>query len=170
MIIAGADNRPPMLEKSMYDKWKSRMKLYMENRENGRMIFDLVLNGPLVCPIIVQEDGTTRKKNYEELSVTEKHQANYDLKATNIVPQGLIVPVCTQGDDPIACLNKAMAFLSAVAASKSSNAAWFKDKGMLAEAQESSQILDEEQLAFLADPGIPDGQAAQTAIPNNDAF
>nr|GEV86962.1 hypothetical protein [Tanacetum cinerariifolium] len=33
------------------------------------------------------------------------------------------------------------------------NAAWFKEKAMLAEAQESSQILDEEQLAFLADPG-----------------
>nr|GEW55633.1 hypothetical protein [Tanacetum cinerariifolium] len=30
----------------------------------------------------------------------------------------LVVPVFTQGDDPIACLNKAMAFLSAVAASR----------------------------------------------------
>nr|GEW98986.1 hypothetical protein [Tanacetum cinerariifolium] len=29
------------------------------------------------------------------------------------------------------------------------NAAWFKDKAMLAEAQKSSQILDGEQLAFL---------------------
>nr|GEU50325.1 hypothetical protein [Tanacetum cinerariifolium] len=37
------------------------------------------------------------------------------------------------------------------------NAAWFKEKAMLAEAQESRQILDEEQLAFLADPGIRDG-------------
>nr|GEV90488.1 acyl-CoA N-acyltransferases (NAT) superfamily protein [Tanacetum cinerariifolium] len=32
------------------------------------------------------------------------------------------------------------------------NAAWFKEKLMLAEAQEVGQILDEEQLAFLADP------------------
>nr|GFA41404.1 hypothetical protein [Tanacetum cinerariifolium] len=31
---------------------------------------------------------------------------------------GLVVPVFTQGDDPIACLNKAMAFLLAVAASR----------------------------------------------------
>ncbi|GKG28047.1 hypothetical protein Tco_0406374, partial [Tanacetum coccineum] len=30
----------------------------------------------------------------------------------------LVVPVFTQGDDLIACLNKAMAFLSAVAASR----------------------------------------------------
>ncbi|GKA89643.1 zf-CCHC domain-containing protein [Tanacetum coccineum] len=50
------------------------------------------------------------------------------------------------------------------------NAAWFKDKAMLAEAQEAGQFLDEEQLAFLADLSIPDGQAAQTTISNNAAF
>ncbi|GKC74405.1 hypothetical protein Tco_1120288, partial [Tanacetum coccineum] len=32
------------------------------------------------------------------------------------------------------------------------NAAWFKEKLLLAKAQEAGQILDEEQLAFLADP------------------
>ncbi|GKD57042.1 hypothetical protein Tco_1290429 [Tanacetum coccineum] len=58
MIIAGADNRPPMLEKSMYDSWKSRMELYMENREKGRMILDSVQNGPLVWPTIVEENTT----------------------------------------------------------------------------------------------------------------
>ncbi|GJX94150.1 hypothetical protein Tco_0348736 [Tanacetum coccineum] len=36
--------------------------------------------------------------------------------------------------------------------------------------QESWTNLDEEQLAFLADPGILDGQAVQTIIPNNSAF
>ncbi|GKC15661.1 hypothetical protein Tco_1012443 [Tanacetum coccineum] len=50
------------------------------------------------------------------------------------------------------------------------NATWFKEKAMLAEAQESGQILDEEKIAFLADPGILDGQAAQTTILNNVAF
>ncbi|GKF92809.1 retrovirus-related pol polyprotein from transposon TNT 1-94 [Tanacetum coccineum] len=40
------------------------------------------------------------------------------------------------------------------------NAAWFKEKAMLAEAHEAGQILDEEQLAFLTDPGISDGEAA----------
>ncbi|GJY01000.1 hypothetical protein Tco_0359152 [Tanacetum coccineum] len=84
MIIAVADNRPPMLEKSLYDSWKSRMEFYMENRENGRMIIDLVQNGPLVWPTVVQEDGTTRKKTYAELSATEKLQVDCDCKATNI--------------------------------------------------------------------------------------
>nr|GEV12137.1 hypothetical protein [Tanacetum cinerariifolium] len=34
------------------------------------------------------------------------------------------------------------------------NAAWYKEKLMLVEAQETGQILDEEELAFLADPEI----------------
>nr|GEV55682.1 hypothetical protein [Tanacetum cinerariifolium] len=33
-----------------------------------------------------------------------------------------------------------------------SNAAWYKDKAMLAKAQEAGQVLDDEQLAFLVDP------------------
>ncbi|GJW53019.1 hypothetical protein Tco_0097104, partial [Tanacetum coccineum] len=37
-------------------------------------------------------------------------------------------------------------------------------------ALEARQILDEEKLAFLTDPGTPDGQAVQTTIQNNDAF
>ncbi|GJY49696.1 hypothetical protein Tco_0439652, partial [Tanacetum coccineum] len=41
--------------------------------------------------------------------------------------------------------------------------------GVIAEAQEAGQILDEEKLAFLADLGIPASQA-QTIIPHNAAF
>ncbi|GJT77900.1 retrovirus-related pol polyprotein from transposon TNT 1-94 [Tanacetum coccineum] len=86
MIIAGADNRPPMLEKSLYDSWKSHMEHYMEN---GRMILSSVHNGPLIWPTVTEEDGTTRTKTYAELSATEKIQADCDCKATNIVLQGL---------------------------------------------------------------------------------
>ncbi|GJX78087.1 hypothetical protein Tco_0324898 [Tanacetum coccineum] len=310
MIIAGADNHPPMLEKSLYESWKSSMELYIENRENRRMILSSLQNGPLVW-LTVEKDGTTRTKKYEELSVAEKLQADCDLKATNIVLQGLPPDVYAivnhhkvskeiwdrvkllmqdiklslqekecklydefdkfsfvkgetlyhlpqewgkfvtdvklardlhttkydqlysyleqheaqanetrlmpeQYQDPLAsccsCLNKAMAFLTAVASSRfpstnnqlrtSSNSrnkaiiqdgrvtvqqiqgrqgqryagnsykghmarqctqpkrprnvTWFKEKEMLAEAHEVGQILDEEHLAFLADPGILD--------------
>nr|GEW92731.1 ribonuclease H-like domain-containing protein [Tanacetum cinerariifolium] len=41
-ILSGADNRPPMLEKDMYDSWKSRMELYMLNHPHGRMILESV--------------------------------------------------------------------------------------------------------------------------------
>ncbi|GJT29276.1 hypothetical protein Tco_0909551 [Tanacetum coccineum] len=140
---------------------------------------------------------------------------------------GFAVLVFSPRDYPIACINKAMAFLTVVASSRfpstnnqlrtysnlrnqatiqdgrvivqqvqrrqgqsysgeghmarqcthpkrPKNAAWYKEKSMLAEAQEAGQILDKNpvkvQLAFLADPGIPDDQAVQTIIPNNAAF
>ncbi|GJZ40128.1 retrovirus-related pol polyprotein from transposon TNT 1-94 [Tanacetum coccineum] len=88
MILSGADNRPPMLEKHLYDSWKSRMELYMQNREHGRMILESVEHGLLIWPTI-EENGVTRTKKYEELSATEKIQADCDLKATNIILQGL---------------------------------------------------------------------------------
>ncbi|GJZ81048.1 hypothetical protein Tco_0646042, partial [Tanacetum coccineum] len=50
------------------------------------------------------------------------------------------------------------------------NAALFKEKLMLVEAQEAGQILDEEQLAFLADPGIDEALVTSQTIPQNSAF
>ncbi|GJT92472.1 retrovirus-related pol polyprotein from transposon TNT 1-94 [Tanacetum coccineum] len=47
---------------------------------------------------------------------------------------------------------------------------WFKDKVLLVQAQASAQILHEEQLAFLANPGILEGQATQTVITHNAAY
>ncbi|GJY65479.1 hypothetical protein Tco_0467717 [Tanacetum coccineum] len=88
MIVAGADNRPPMLEKSMYDSWQSCMLLYIQGKEHGRMIHDSVFNGTHVWGTI-EEDGVTRPKTYEKLLKKEKLQADCDLKATNIVLQGL---------------------------------------------------------------------------------
>nr|GEZ81639.1 hypothetical protein [Tanacetum cinerariifolium] len=100
------------------------------------------------------------------------------------IDSGFAVPVFSPRDDLIACLNKAMVFLTAIASSRfpstnkqlrtSSNArnqATVQEgkKAMLVEAQEARKILDKEQLTFLADPGIPAGQA-QTIIPHNAAF
>ncbi|GJZ73988.1 hypothetical protein Tco_0638134 [Tanacetum coccineum] len=83
-----ADNRPPMLEKDMYDSWKSRMELYMMNRQHGRMILESIENGPLIWPTI-EENGVTRPNKYSELSAMEAIQADYDIKAKNIILQGL---------------------------------------------------------------------------------
>nr|GEZ41653.1 hypothetical protein [Tanacetum cinerariifolium] len=69
------------------------------------MILESVKHGPLIWPT-VEENRVTRTKKYAELSGVEKIQADCDMKATNII---------LQGDDLIACLNKAMAFLTAVA-------------------------------------------------------
>nr|GFB40859.1 hypothetical protein [Tanacetum cinerariifolium] len=76
-ILLGADNRPSMLEKDMYDSWKSRMELYKMNRQHGGMILESVKNGPLLWPTI-EEYGVTRPKKYSELSATESIQADCD--------------------------------------------------------------------------------------------
>ncbi|GJU85813.1 retrovirus-related pol polyprotein from transposon TNT 1-94 [Tanacetum coccineum] len=47
---------------------------------------------------------------------------------------------------------------------------WFKEKVLLVQAQAHGQILNEEELAFLADPDIPEGQATQTVITHNAAY
>ncbi|GKE18159.1 hypothetical protein Tco_1425736 [Tanacetum coccineum] len=48
---------------------------------------------------------------------------------------------------------------------------WFyRYKVFVGTAQASGQILHEEELAFLADPGIPEGQATQTVITHNAAY
>nr|GEV10153.1 hypothetical protein [Tanacetum cinerariifolium] len=87
-ILSGADNRQPMLEKEMYDSWKRIMELYMLNRQHGCMILESVENGPLIWPS-VEENRVTRPKKYFELSPTEAIQADYDIKATNVILQGL---------------------------------------------------------------------------------
>ncbi|GJY84926.1 hypothetical protein Tco_0498952 [Tanacetum coccineum] len=91
-ILSGAHNRPPMLEKDMYDSWKSIMELYMMNRQHGQMILKSIENGPLIWPSI-EENGVTGPKKYFELSATEAIQA--DCKATNTILQGLPPEVYT---------------------------------------------------------------------------
>ncbi|GJR38882.1 hypothetical protein Tco_1214566 [Tanacetum coccineum] len=89
IIVAGADNRPSMLDKSMYESWKSHMELYIQGKDHERIILNSIENGLLIWSNVEQENGIVRPKTYEELSDKEKLQADYDLKATNIVLQGL---------------------------------------------------------------------------------
>nr|GEV34848.1 copia protein [Tanacetum cinerariifolium] len=259
-IFSGADNRPPMLEKEMYDSWKNIMELYTLNRQHGRMILESVKNDPFIWPSI-EENEVNRPKKYLELTPTEAIQADCDIKATNIILQGLPPEVYAlvsnhkvtkelwegiqllmqgtslmkqeresklynefdkfaykkgkhyRGDDPIDAINHVMSFLSAVVTShylntnnhlrNSSNPrqqatindgritlqpvqgreisfasgtsrtytpgasgrnsekqrtddSWFKEKVLLVQAQALGQILNEEELAFLADPDIPE--------------
>nr|GEZ48559.1 hypothetical protein [Tanacetum cinerariifolium] len=113
---------------------------------------------------------------------------------------GLVVPMFQKGDDPIDAINHTMSFLTAVVTSRypptnnqlrtSSNPrqqatinngmctkpkrkrdeAWFKDKVLLVQAQANRQVLYEEELEFLVDPGIAETQRTQYFITNNAAY
>nr|GEW71269.1 retrotransposon protein, putative, unclassified [Tanacetum cinerariifolium]GEW72572.1 retrotransposon protein, putative, unclassified [Tanacetum cinerariifolium] len=275
--------------------------------QHGRMILESVENGPLLSTT-VEENRVTRSKKYSELSATEEIQADSDVKATNIILQGLlpevyalvsnhkvakelweriqllmqgtsltkqerecnlydefdkfaykkgeslhtglVVPVFQKGDYLIDAINHMMSFLTAFVTSRYSpinnqlrslsnprqqatinnervivqpikrrqnsmaagmsrqytsgssgnnsgkqraivcynckgeghmskqhtkpkrkrDKAWFKDKVLLFQAQANRQFLYEEELEFLADPGIVEAQRTQYVITNNAAY
>ncbi|GJR22904.1 integrase, catalytic region, zinc finger, CCHC-type containing protein [Tanacetum coccineum] len=317
IIVAGAENRPPMLEKSMYDSWASRIRLFIKGNKHGRMMLDsidnddcdvqatnIILQGlpPDVYALVNHQEAAkdiwdrgeilyeyywrfsqlindmhTIRMTMQQVQVNTKFLNAFPSEFTPVyaapihhphprtpvnpvnsqqhlvfpspfispltTPQsqaefpqldsGLAISMFQQGEDLIECINKVMTFLSAVASrfppsnnqlrtssnlrnqatiqdgrvtvqqvqgrqiqsyagtgnrgiattskgngavgpsrvvkcyncqgeghlarqctqpKRPRNDAWFKEKMMLAEAQEAGQILDEEQLAFLADP------------------
>ncbi|GJY98379.1 hypothetical protein Tco_0515289 [Tanacetum coccineum] len=121
IILSSGDNRPLMLKKHLYDSWKSRMELYMQNREHGRMILELVKHGQLIWPTI-EEYGVTMTKKYEELSATKKIQDDFNqqtyLAEFPQINTSLTIPMFKQGDDPIDTINKMMSFLSTIVTSR----------------------------------------------------
>nr|GEV25362.1 hypothetical protein [Tanacetum cinerariifolium] len=164
------------------------MELYMQNREHKRMIFESVENGPLIW-FTIEENGVTRTKKYAELSAAEKIQADCNLKATNIILQDFVVPVFSLGDDPIACLNKAMAFITTIASSRypstnnqlrtssnTRNQANIQDGRVTMKQVQGRQGKSyfgtgfKSNAASTGETMDSDGQAVQTIIPNNATF
>nr|GEU35952.1 hypothetical protein [Tanacetum cinerariifolium] len=84
IIVARAENHPLMLEKSLYDSWASRIRLFIKGIKHGRMMLDSVNNGPLVYPT-VEENGQTRPKKYFELIEAQQIEDDCDVQAMNII-------------------------------------------------------------------------------------
>ncbi|GJW17595.1 hypothetical protein Tco_0025031 [Tanacetum coccineum] len=219
----------------------------------------LCKKGPLVWPSITV-DGATRLKEYIELTPAEAIQADCDIKAINIILQGLPTEnLCScesttcakdlgrrlnsnarnvvnktrtrlkalrsncssvpERDDPIDAINHMMSFLTAVVTSRGNKLLMMleqrentlleqveatqgnnglssvttakgrvifpssvlspREKGMKRGSMikvmccfnsSKSQVLTEEEIAFLADPGLPDTQTSQTVITHNAAY
>nr|GEW57068.1 integrase, catalytic region, zinc finger, CCHC-type, peptidase aspartic, catalytic [Tanacetum cinerariifolium] len=217
MILSGADNRPPMLDKGLlppeWSKFVTDVKLvkdlhttnfdqlhaYLEQHElheNEVRLLHERNEDPLAFSQMNHQTSSVPQIVYQSPQVSTQ-----PITESRLVDSGFAVMVFSLGDDPIAYLNKAMAFLTAVASlrfpstnnqlrtssnprsnkfrgdngkvimpKRPRNEAWYKDKAMLAEAQEARNFLDKEKLVFLADPGVPDGQDAHKIIPNNVAF
>nr|GEX42516.1 hypothetical protein [Tanacetum cinerariifolium] len=89
IIFVGAENFPPMLEKSMYNSWASRIRLFINVEKNSRMMLDSIDEGPLVYPTVVGEDGQTRPKKYSKLTEAQQLQDDCDVQETNIILHNL---------------------------------------------------------------------------------
>ncbi|GJT57373.1 hypothetical protein Tco_0992427 [Tanacetum coccineum] len=101
IIVVGTENRPPMLEKSMYDSWASRIRLFIKGKKNGRMMLDSIGNDPLVYPTI-EENEQTRPKKYSELTEAQQLQDDCDVQETNIILHGLPPDVYELDDNALA--------------------------------------------------------------------
>ncbi|GJX73292.1 integrase, catalytic region, zinc finger, CCHC-type containing protein [Tanacetum coccineum] len=270
IINAGAENRPPMLEKSVYDSWASRIRLFIKGKKHGRMMLDsndnddcdvqatnIILRGlpPDVYPLVNHQEAAKDfgiESRCTELSYQERecrlynlfdkfayvqvntkflnalpsewskfvtdvkfakslYTTNYDqlfplsnnqLKTSSnprnqaTIQDGRVTIQQIQGiqnqsyagneNRGIATTSKGKLAAGQPRVMKCynyqgeghmarqctqpkrpRNVAWFKEKLMLAEAQEAGQILDEEQLAFLADPDCDDLFSAKAVLMAN---
>nr|GEX32916.1 hypothetical protein [Tanacetum cinerariifolium] len=168
-ILSGADNRPPMLEKDMYDSWKSRMELYMLNRQHGRMILESVENAknsfnPRQQATINNGRVTIQLIQGRQNSLTAGMSRQYTSgpSGTNSGIQRVIVCYNYKGEGHMS--------KQCTKPKRKKDEAWFKDKVLLVQAQANGQVLHEEELEFLADPGMAETQSTQYVVTNNAAY
>ncbi|GJZ64961.1 retrovirus-related pol polyprotein from transposon TNT 1-94 [Tanacetum coccineum] len=152
---AGSDTRPPMLDRTDYESWSQRIRLYCRGKENGLHILQSIDQGPFELGTTRNTLGTTpeggvllgpeRPRTYDDLSDNEKKRYDADVRATNIVLQGLpkdIYKLINHNIEAKAIWDNPK---------RPQNSDYFKDKMLLMQAQENGAVLDEEELLFLAD-------------------
>nr|GEY89145.1 hypothetical protein [Tanacetum cinerariifolium] len=152
-ILSGVDNRPPILEKDMYDSWKSRMELYTLNRQCGRMILESFENG---TPLTKQERESKLYDEFDKFAYK---------KGESLLFQ--------KGNDPIDAINHMMSFLTAVVTSRyppTNNQLRTSSNPSQQATINNGRVLHEEELEFLADPGIAETQSTQYVVTNNAAY
>ncbi|GJU72661.1 hypothetical protein Tco_1264066 [Tanacetum coccineum] len=96
---AGSDTRPPMLDRTDFASWQQRIRLYCRGKENGVNILKSIDEGPFQMgtfrETLAEGDegalhlGPERPRVYSDLSPEDKDRYNADIRATNILLQGL---------------------------------------------------------------------------------
>ncbi|GKB49420.1 hypothetical protein Tco_0900173 [Tanacetum coccineum] len=95
----GSDTRPPMLDRTDFASWQQRIRLYCRGKENGVNILKSIDEGPFQMGTF-QETlaggtegalhlGPERPRVYSELSPKDKERFNANIRASNILLQGL---------------------------------------------------------------------------------
>ncbi|GJV44416.1 hypothetical protein Tco_1428952 [Tanacetum coccineum] len=96
---AGSDTRPPMLDKTDFVSWQQRIRLYCRGKENGVNILKsiderLFQMGTFRETLAEGTEGALhlgpeRPRVYSDLSPEDKERYNADIRAINILLQGL---------------------------------------------------------------------------------
>nr|GFA81371.1 hypothetical protein [Tanacetum cinerariifolium] len=183
IIVVGAENHPPMLEKSI----QTRLKKYSELTEEQQLQDDcdvqatnIILHGlpPDVYALVNHHELInnmhTIGMTMQQVQVNTKFLNARPLEWSKFVTDVKLARACIL-PPMIRSLRFPPLNNQLRTSSNPRNQAPIQDgrvteKAMLAEAQEAGQILDEEQLAFLSDPGMDEAPVAQQTIPQNAAF
>ncbi|GKD24178.1 hypothetical protein Tco_1230392 [Tanacetum coccineum] len=96
---AGSDTRPPMLDRTDFESWQQRIRLYCLGKDNGENIMKSIREGPFhmgtVSDVITGgtegavQQGPVRARVLNDLSAEEKERYKADIRATNILLQGI---------------------------------------------------------------------------------
>ncbi|GKB50688.1 retrovirus-related pol polyprotein from transposon TNT 1-94 [Tanacetum coccineum] len=91
---ADFDTRPPMLDRSDFEYWKQRIRLYYLGKENGENILQSIDEGPFKMGKFretLADDalGPEWDRVVKDLTPKEKERYKVDIRATNILLQGL---------------------------------------------------------------------------------
>ncbi|GJX51825.1 hypothetical protein Tco_0278670 [Tanacetum coccineum] len=99
---AGSDTRPPMLDRTDFESWQQRIRLYCLGKDNGENIMKSITEGPFKMGTmrdIFTEGGEgalhlgpERAKVFTDLSAEQKDMYKANIRATNILLQGKLNP------------------------------------------------------------------------------
>ncbi|GJV75386.1 hypothetical protein Tco_1506970 [Tanacetum coccineum] len=95
---AGSDTRPPMLDKTDFESWQQRIRLYCLGKDNGENIMKSITEGPFQMGTMRDtlaagtegafQQGPVRARVFIDLFAEEKERLKADIRTTNILLQG----------------------------------------------------------------------------------
>ncbi|GKB09122.1 retrovirus-related pol polyprotein from transposon TNT 1-94 [Tanacetum coccineum] len=96
---AGSDTRPPMLDRTDFESWQQRIRLYCLGKDNGENIMKSITEGPFQMGTMrdtlteggegALHLGPERARVFADLSAEQKDRYKADIRATNILLQGI---------------------------------------------------------------------------------
>nr|GEU79891.1 hypothetical protein [Tanacetum cinerariifolium] len=143
---------------------------YIRLEEEKARRHAIVLNDVLTSEeALLCEPTVSSLKNNEidfKISFNESDDEDYTLRAYLEQHEFYANEVCLMHE----CNSDPLALVATHQLTQKQDDSWFKDKVLLVQAQANGQILHEKELAFLADPGILEGQATQSVLTHNAAY
>ncbi|GKA79264.1 hypothetical protein Tco_0785860 [Tanacetum coccineum] len=95
---AGSDTRPPMLDRTDFESWQQRIRLYCLGKDNGENIMKSITEGQFQMGMFIQtvaeetdgvlQLGPERARVLTDLTAEENKRYKADIRATNILLQG----------------------------------------------------------------------------------